>query len=141
MRDLRIVILVNTTRFYPLLTEIREMRAGVGELLEEMGFGERGVEISLCDDREISRLNREFLQIASPTNVLSFVADEEDFLGSICISLETISRESLLYGVCEKEHFYRMLIHGLLHLAGYSHGDLMYLREEDLFDSVISPRL
>ena len=68
-------------------------------------------------------------------DVLSFPIDEqiagpedEDVpvqLGSLVFSVDTLHRETLLYGQDPEEHCLRLLAHGLGHLAGYDHGPEM----------------
>ena len=131
------IIWVNDIRYFsPLVAEVRRIKEIAEWIVRKLGCkGE--LELRFCDDREIAALNKSFLGIDSPTNVLSFPEDEEDSsLGSLCISLETISREALLYGVGEMEHLCRMVVHGILHLCGYDHGPEMYLKEEELFETL-----
>ncbi len=104
---------------------------------EETGFLNTGkkicVNLSLSDDAEIRRLNREFRGLDKPTNVLSFAnIDDEDFgdyvkvsseieLGDIIIAYETLSREAAEKKIPLRDHFSHLLIHGLLHLLGFDH--------------------
>lgn len=46
-------------------------------------------------------------------------------LGSLVFSVDTLHRETLLYGQDTEEHCLRLLAHGLGHLAGYDHGPEM----------------
>lgn len=46
-------------------------------------------------------------------------------LGSLVFSVDTLHRETLLYGQDPEEHCLRLLAHGLGHLAGYDHGPEM----------------
>jgi len=108
------------------LVSRREARRDVRRLLELLDLEDQGLELNLTGDREIAELNRQFLGLVGPTNVLSFPAeDEASFLGSIVVSMEAVSRESLLYGQSERAHFLRMVAHSILHLAGFEHGPLM----------------
>ncbi|GAB6887774.1 hypothetical protein JCM13304A_12720 [Desulfothermus okinawensis JCM 13304] len=122
---MRIKITVDYEKIIPFLLDMRQVKICTKKICEFIDvMGE--VEIKLTGDLEIEALNREFLKLEGPTNVLSFPGDEEDFLGSICVSIDTIIREANLYCQDTEEYFYRMLIHGILHLCGYGHGDIMY---------------
>ncbi len=99
-------------------------------IMDFLGLPDWFVEIQLCGDKEIARLNMDFLGLPGPTNVLSFpVSDQaagcQNFLGQICISLQAVQRESVLYSQPPREHMLRLLLHGMLHLAGYAHGQEM----------------
>ena len=98
----------------------------VERLLAALGMRGRAVEVRFVDDGEIERLNGEFLGLPGPTNVLSFPAGErKGYLGEIALSVDTLMREAVLYGQEPGAHLVRLLAHGLLHLAGYEHGEAM----------------
>lgn len=115
--------------------------------------------ILFCSDDFIRTLNRRFRQIDSATDILSFSNGEKytdetgrSWLqaGDIAISVDTLKRNAEYFGVSQNEELKRLLIHGILHLCGYDHGNEncergvkpkseMLLRQEDLmhtFDSV-----
>lgn len=98
-------------------------------------------ELKLVDDGEIARLNQEFMGCSGPTNILSFPSEdaegEEVSLGSLALSVDALSREADLYGQPPVAHVARLLAHGILHLAGYDHGDEMYDLTDAAVDRVI----
>lgn len=114
-----------------------------GSIMDSLGLEEHTVTLKLVSDAEIARLNKEFLGCTGPTNILSFPAgDETDdpdghsgagYLGELALSVDALVRESALYGQPPLGHMARLLAHGLLHLAGYDHGDEMY----DLTDAAV----
>ena len=92
------------------------------------------VNLSLSNDEEVHRLNKEFRNMDKPTNVLSFAnVDDPDFeeelanstevleLGDIIIALETLEREAQEQSISLQDHLSHLLVHGLLHLLGYDH--------------------
>ncbi len=88
-------------------------------------MGERlgDVSILLCADARITALNRKYRGLDRPTDVLSFPRGDAGALsGDIAISLETLARNAAAYGVTRNEELKRLVIHGLLHLAGMDHG-------------------
>lgn len=84
-------------------------------------------------DEEIHALNREWRQRDKPTNVLSFPMLERDdllllplhgppeMLGDIVLAHETCAREATEKGITLEAHAGHLIVHGLLHLAGYDH--------------------
>ncbi|WP_316899767.1 rRNA maturation RNase YbeY [Pseudodesulfovibrio indicus] len=124
-----------------------ELRALCGTLLDALGLEGRTFSLKLVDDREIARLNREFLGCTGPTNILSFPAHdpddpelpagEDEFLGELALSVDTLARETDLYGQTPLEHLARLLAHGLLHLAGFDHGEIMF----DMTDAAVDQAL
>ncbi|MEH6402383.1 MAG: rRNA maturation RNase YbeY [Sneathiella sp.] len=96
-----------------------------------------GIEISFLfsDDTHIQKLNKEYRQKDSPTNVLSFpqaelstqtlqetlLFEEPLLLGDIALAEETIKREAAEQNKSFHNHLAHLVIHGVLHLVGYDH--------------------
>jgi probable rRNA maturation factor len=86
-----------------------------------------------ADDAEVQTLNREWRAKDKPTNVLSFPMLERgalialapdgppEFLGDIALAVETCTREAAEKGLSLEDHAAHLIVHGLLHLAGYDH--------------------
>ncbi len=84
--------------------------------------------ILITDDKHIAELNSRFLKRKGPTNVLSFPMREDNpnepatpMLGDIVISLDAAMRDAIITGESLNKMTDRLLIHGLLHLFGYTH--------------------
>lgn len=127
------VTIIRETRIDPAFPlSRRELTGLVLLILESLGLDGDSLEIKLVDDKAIALLNKEFMGCVGPTNVLSFPAEEEDngdegeYLGSLALSVDALARESALYGQEPLLHLARLLAHGILHLAGYDHGEAMY---------------
>jgi probable rRNA maturation factor len=95
--------------------------------LEAVGLAAHELSVSLVGDGEIRRLNRDWRGKDRPTDVLSFSLREGDFgdvggaLGDVVISLETAARQAAERGAPIAQEVDRLLVHGILHLAGYDH--------------------
>jgi probable rRNA maturation factor len=92
-------------------------------LRDEVTAG-RGFECLITDDRELRRLNREFLSNDYPTDVLSFPESSEAdcaFLGSLAISSERAEEQAAQYGHSGEEEIRILMLHGVLHLLGMDH--------------------
>lgn len=90
------------------------------------------VSLVLGEDEEVHALNREWRDRDKPTNVLSFPMLEPDELADIGDGIPTMLGDIVMaHGVCAREageksvalanHATHLLVHGLLHLAGYDH--------------------
>ncbi|UWI83380.1 rRNA maturation RNase YbeY [Wolbachia endosymbiont of Howardula sp.] len=82
------------------------------------------ISIALADDQFLRALNFKFRGNDNPTNVLSFphqTLSHKCDLGDIAISIDTIQKESSKFFIPIIYHIEHMLLHGLLHLLGYSH--------------------
>jgi probable rRNA maturation factor len=94
--------------------------------LRAAGFSSWDVAVLLCGDDRILELNRRFRGRPEPTDVLSFPREEgrkgEPVCGDIAISLDSLGKNAARFGTSENEEMKRLLVHGLLHLAGMDHG-------------------
>jgi len=83
--------------------------------------------------QESTKLNRHYFKKNSPADVLTIPLytdindiyelnkDNEEVLGDIFIHRQLIKKNALKYKKTMTEELQLVLIHGLLHLAGYSH--------------------
>ena len=79
------------------------------------------VSITLTNDSEIHKLNKQYRGMDKPTNVLSFELGDDLLLGDIYISIDTVKREADAENISVSEHTAHMVVHGMLHLQGYDH--------------------
>ncbi len=108
---------------------LRHPIAGVSQAVLERFAGRarraaglRGqVNVLVTGDAELRRLNRQFRHKDKPTDVLSFPGLDPRFAGDIAISAATASRNARRLGHSTAEELKVLLLHGLLHLAGYDH--------------------
>lgn len=85
------------------------------------GGGASAVNVVFTDDRTVQQLNRRFRKKNKPTDVLSFSFDEPDFSGEIYVSLDRAFAQAREYGATFPEETWRLVVHGLFHLLGYTH--------------------
>lgn len=82
------------------------------------------VSILLTSDKTMRRLNRQFRNRDKTTDVLSFPAEiqgPERIAGDLAISLPAARRQSEERGHALGVEMRVLILHGLLHLAGYDH--------------------
>ena len=85
--------------------------------------------IRLSNDKEVKAFNLKWKGINKSTNILSFlnndqvVSSENDmvYLGDIIISYDTLIKEVKVRKIDFQDHLSHILIHGILHLKGYTH--------------------
>jgi probable rRNA maturation factor len=99
-------------------------------VLEDLGVeGQCALAVCLVDDDAIRALNRTHRGLDSVTDVLSFPVDGLDplpagmerELGDVVISLAQARRQAGDAGVSEQEELTHLVVHGVLHLAGFDH--------------------
>jgi probable rRNA maturation factor len=87
------------------------------------------ITIVLTDDTQLRQLNRDFLGIDAPTDVLSFPASETDpetgrrYLGDILISVPRADDQAGAAGHALEEEVQLLIVHGTLHLLGHDHAE------------------
>jgi len=89
--------------------------------------------VLFTSDADVHALNAEWRGKDKPTNVLSFPMLERDdlldlapegppeMLGDIALAHETCVREAAEKDIPVADHAVHLIVHGLLHLAGYDH--------------------
>ncbi len=100
-------------------------RAAQKALAHQSSDGE--ITILLTDDAQLHQLNRDYLGIDSPTDVLSFPASETDpetgarYLGDIIISIPRAESQARAAGHPLEAEVQLLVVHGVLHLLGHDH--------------------
>lgn len=88
------------------------------------------IQLVLTDDDYIGQLNAQYRGKDRPTDVLSFDLRPDaaskntqlaDIGGEIYISVQRAAAQAAEQGVSCEEEMARLLVHGLLHLAGFDH--------------------
>ena len=76
----------------------------------------------ITDDRELRRLNRQFLSRNYATDVLSFPAAEgAGWLGELAISAGRAAEQARDFGHSQLDEIRILMLHGVLHLLGMDH--------------------
>jgi len=98
--------------------QIRNIEKLIENVLNLLKYEEETeVSIVFSDNKMIQELNLKYRNKDYPTDVLSFPAEMDHFLGDIVISLEKAKEQ----GQDFKKEVEMLLVHGLLHLLGYDH--------------------
>ncbi len=90
---------------------------------------EGDITVVLTDDAQLHELNRDYLGVDAPTDVLSFPASETDpetgapYLGDILISIPRAGTQALAAGHPLESEVQLLVVHGVLHLLGYDHAE------------------
>lgn len=119
-------------------------------LLEEFKGGAE-ISIRFVDNVEIHRLNLQYRNVDSPTDVLSFpLAENGEYdmnpdtglfmLGDIVISVEKALAQAEEYGHSFQREMAFLAVHSMLHLLGYDHedGGLSVVRMREKEETVLT---
>ncbi len=75
--------------------------------------------IIFCSDEYLHKLNIEYLQHDTLTDIITFPHEDGDFIsGDIFISIDRVKDNASEYGVQVDTELIRVMAHGLLHLCG-----------------------
>lgn len=83
--------------------------------------------LAVSDDAQLHALNRQFLEIDAPTDVLSFPSGEIDpdtealYLGDVIISYPRALAQAAAGGHAVEDELQLLAVHGALHLLGHDH--------------------
>ncbi|MBQ4122649.1 rRNA maturation RNase YbeY [bacterium] len=101
--------------------------------LKDYKFSIISFDIVLCNNEEIHRINKEYRDKDSATDVITFalfadsepderfIFDDEINLGEIVVSLDKIKEQSIENNVTFDSELYYLISHGILHLLGFDH--------------------
>lgn len=80
--------------------------------------------VIVASEELVRRLNRDYRNKDAVTDVLSFPLGEEDEItGEIYICWPRVKSQAVEYGNSLHREFCFLLVHGILHLLGYDHGE------------------
>ena len=100
----------------------------------EKKLRDRGVNVILCSDYTIRKLNRKYRNADRTTDVLSFPFEDADLLGEVYISLQRAAVQARRYNVPYADEVNRLFIHGLAHLLGFDHTTERERKKMELYE-------
>lgn len=151
------MIEVNYNAISELPNEEKLIKEVVSRVLEEERvLPEVDVYITLTNNEEIHKINKEYRDVDRPTDVLSFPMYERDeiaglkndtddeiekILGDIIVSIEKVREQAEEYGHSFERELAYLVTHGMLHLLGYDHmieeeKTVMRKREEEILETL-----
>ena len=112
------------------------------QALKDLGRPDALVHLTFVDDALIRQLNARYIGHNRPTDILAFPLDvpgPSRLWGEIVISAETAGRQARRLGIPVGLELDLLVVHGLLHLAGYDdraagEARLMHQREREILE-------
>lgn len=84
-------------------------------------LNEKSFSVIFVDNEKIQTLNKTYRNINEPTDVLSFLSDEENYLGDVFISIDKAKTQAEDFNHSLNREVGFLAVHGYLHLKGYLH--------------------
>lgn len=99
--------------------------------IRKEGFKPGDINIILCSDKYLRKMNKEYLQHDYNTDIITFDLSEDPAVisGDIFISIERVEENAVAFAASTLSEFHRVIIHGILHLCGYSDKSKMKQQE------------
>ena len=98
------------------------LRQWINDTIRAEGYKLSELTYIFCSDAYLLNINQQYLDHDTYTDIITFDNSERDdvVLGDIFISIERIRENAAKYNVPETDELHRVIIHGVLHLLGYT---------------------
>ncbi len=98
------------------------VRKWIKDTIAAEGFKLKELTYVFCSDAYLLPMNQQYLGHDTYTDIITFdnSASEDEILGDIFISIERVRENAARYGIAETDELHRIIIHGTLHLLGYT---------------------
>jgi probable rRNA maturation factor len=122
----------------------------VKSVLRKLKLKNWELSVLFCGNKYIKTLNAQYRNKDEATDVLSFPLGEtgpsgQYLAGDIVVSLDALEENSRYFNVTKDEELRRLLVHGILHLAGGDHatnkGEEPMLREQEALLAALTEKV
>jgi probable rRNA maturation factor len=103
------------------LKERNRVKQWLRHLAAEEKFQIKELNFIFCTDEYLLKINQDYLQHDTYTDIITFDNSEEETLleGDIFISIDRVQENAKKENVLFEDELHRIMSHGLLHLMGY----------------------
>ena len=92
----------------------------IGDVVSSEGFQVAEINYIFCDDSYLNKINQEFLNHDTFTDIISFdYTLGKEVGGDIFISIERVLENAEKFNEVFETELHRVMIHGILHFMGY----------------------
>ena len=81
---------------------------------------EGDISFTFCSDSFLLGINKKFLRHNTLTDIITFQYPADKLSGEIFISIPRVRENAKKFNVSIQQELYRVIIHGVLHLCGYT---------------------
>jgi len=107
----------------------KDIQSDAEKIIRLLKLAKHSITIIITDNLTIKKINKKYRNKNRPTDVISFAECDMPFpdagtvhhLGDVFISIERAWQQYPEYSRSFRDELRRLLVHGILHLAGYDH--------------------
>lgn len=123
------------------LENSEEVKSWISKVILEENCNEGDINYIFCSDEYLHKINVEFLNHDTLTDIISFdYSVGKELHGDIYISVDRVTENTSDYGTEFNDEIDRVIIHGILHYCGYkdkTNDDKILMRsKEDYYLSI-----
>lgn len=100
------------------------LKQWIKEVIEKKKRKTGEITFVFCNDNYLLNINKQYLNHDTFTDIITFDYSKEDskqpISGDIFISIERVKENALKYSKTFENELHRVIIHGVLHLLGYT---------------------
>ena len=102
------------------LENSEELKSWISKVILEENCNEGDINYIFCSDEYLHKINVEFLNHDTLTDIISFdYSVGKELHGDIYISVDRVTENASDYGTEFNDELDRVIIHGILHYCGY----------------------
>ena len=105
---------------HSFFSQEKEISAWLQQVADKENLALESIDYIFCSDEYLLKINLEYLQHDTYTDVITFPYSDKHIEGDIFISLERIADNADSLGLTFEQEVRRVMAHGLLHLCGYT---------------------
>lgn len=98
----------------------KNLKKRIQVAIKQLKFTAQAVTFIFVSDDELAELHEIYLQDPAQTDVITFNLGDDSIEGEIYISTDRAQAQAVEFDVSFEEEIMRLMVHGLLHLAGYN---------------------
>lgn len=104
------------------LHQPKQVKHWLKNIAKEEGYKIKDLNYIFCNDEYLLKINQDYLQHDTYTDIITFDLSEEEqsISGEIYISSERVADNAKKFKTANEDELHRVIVHGLLHLMGYA---------------------
>jgi probable rRNA maturation factor len=115
-------IIFNNHEISPKIKNKPFLKIFLSSIFNEESYDFDSISYIFCTDSYLLQLNQKYLNHDTLTDIITFTLSETSLpiISEIYISVERLRENANLHNVFFEKELHRVMIHGILHLCGYS---------------------